>query len=156
MNPHRLSPYERALDACIGDDAERRVCEWVAQWIEERRTQPRLSKANRDNFYEVLPEVIFRELNSVDESNYSKIFNALHKMSMHSIGMLETKYEWYEDTDDILGNPVSLEGSEVAEALRSGMMYSPVSGERIPDFSNHVHIVYIARTDKSPYQVAEE
>ncbi len=105
--------------------------------------------------FEVLPAVIFRELDSSDNSYYGKIINALHKMSMHSIGMLHMRYEWHEDSDDVLSMPMPIEGREVAAALREGKMYSPVSGEPVPDFYSHVHIVYIARMDKDPYQMAE-
>jgi hypothetical protein len=154
----RQSPYERALDACIGDDAERRVCQWVAQRIAARRNPSPAPSVTPKSYtpFEVLPELIFRELDSCDESYYSKIIDALHKMSMHSIGMLDMRYEWHEDSDDILKMPVPVEGREVANALRTGMMYSPVSGEPIRDFSSHVHIIYMARTDKDPYQVFEE
>lgn len=94
-------------------------------------------------------------LDSRDESYYSKIIEAFHKMSLNSIGMLEMRYEWHEDSADILAMPVSVNGRDVADALRTGVMYSPVSGEQIRDFSSHVHVIYMARTDKDPYQVAE-
>ncbi|CAN7568599.1 hypothetical protein LJR129_004131 [Acidovorax sp. LjRoot129] len=100
--------------------------------------------------------MIFRALDSSDESHYSKIIEAFHKMSLNSIGMLEMRYEWHEDSEDILAIPVPVNGRDVADALRTGGMYSPVSGELIRDFSSHVHVIYMARTDKDPYQVAAE
>lgn len=158
MIPRRQSPYERALDACIGDDAERRVCEWVARRIAETRAHRPMQSKSHDVFmpFEILPELIFRELDSSDESYYGKIIDALHKMSMHSIGLLYMQYEWHENAEDILSMPVPVEGKEVADALRKGEMYSPVSGQRVRDFSSHVHVIYMARTDKDPYNMVEQ
>ena len=151
------SPFDRALDACLGDDVERCVCQWVAQKIGETRKQGADSApARMATAFEVLPELIYRNLKGNGTSYYSKVFNALAKMSMHSIGMLDMRYEWHEGDGDALNMPVPIPGREVADALRTGMMYSPVSGERVTDFSSHVHVIYMARTDKDPYQAAEE
>jgi hypothetical protein len=106
--------------------------------------------------FEVFPELILREFKSIGEGDYSKIFDALNKMSMRSVGMLYIQYEWHEDSEEILAPPMRIEGREVAEALRTGKMHSPVSGNLVPDFSDHIHVIYMARTDNDPYQMVEE
>ena len=61
------------------------------------------------------------------------------------------RYEWHEGLDDVMEMPVQIDGRDVANALRTGEMFSPVSGERVSDFKSHIHVVYLARTDKDPY-----
>jgi hypothetical protein len=131
------APISLALDACRGD-VERKTCEWVADRIDQLG----------DKLYEVVPSQIARDLGVKGDSGLAEIVSALNILCLSSIAMLRVRYEWHEDDGDILSMPCFVEGRDVAEGLRTGAMYSPVTGDLLEDFAKHVHLVYQTRTHK--------
>jgi len=129
-------PLQRALDACHRE-LERRTCQWVADRITQIGAQS----------YEVVLEQIARDIGANSNEGLAEIVNALNILSLSSIGMLQLRYEWREEDKDTTSMPHSVKGREVAEAIRTGAMCSPVTGELLEDFAKHVHLVYQTRTD---------
>jgi hypothetical protein len=126
----------RALDACHGK-LEQNTCHWVADKIAKFR----------DQSYEVVPVQIARELGVKTDEDLAAIVNALNVLSLNSVGILQIRYEWHDDDDDTKSMPHAVGGRQVAEAVITGTMRSPVTGDLLKDFFKHVHLVYQTRTD---------
>ncbi|MGC4061577.1 MAG: HsdR family type I site-specific deoxyribonuclease [Aquabacterium sp.] len=125
----------RALNACYSE-LEQQTCHWVVDQFTK----------SRDQSCEVDPMQIARELGVKTDEGLKAIVNALNVLSLSSIGILQMRYQWHDDDNGTKSMPHPVEGRQVAEAIITGAMRSPVTGDLLRDFFKHVHLVFETRT----------
>lgn len=129
---------ETALDLayrCSENDLQQRACRWVADRLEALPGKVR----------EILPGQIAHDLGLKPES-IPDVLKALDLLSLNSIGLLEMGFELNE-ASGVLDFGVPLTGEEIAEAMRTGQLISPRSGEPVPDYRERVSVVYRVRPE---------
>jgi len=125
----------RALGACHSE-LEQKTCHWVVDRITE----------SGDQTCEVDPMQIARELGVKTDEGLKAIVNALNVLSLSSVGVIQIRYEWHDDDNGTKSMTYPVEGRKLAEAIITGAMRSPATGDLLGDFFKHVHLVYETRT----------
>ncbi|EGQ9297304.1 hypothetical protein ACSTLJ_04755 [Vibrio parahaemolyticus] len=137
----RLTEYRSRINQRLQDREEHSLCLMLFDFL-----------TSKDSFklnyvtYGTLMQIV-----QCSKSEFNLLVKATDFLTTRYVPLLDMHFEYYDDT---MEDPEPVENADVNRALAEGVLYHPVSGETVANFSSYIYPVFRPSAELNMIRVA--